>query len=256
MTAFPIRSSILALACGLALTASAHAANFSMASATGIFVPSTRNLANTTYFGWTNGNWDGNADAATGETAIPDILKNTPSSVGWGTSSQGSLKQNNVSDIVSGSNNIYGGVGQVNLTLHIPTDGSVGTGSTTIILQGFGLSGSAFGGAAGGMDNFIFGSIAGIAPAYIGGAMTGGNANGQTQFWAEYHIPGNLAAYEVNVTASDWGLGVVSVTDFSVDTWWSPSANTYGPDLVAVPEAGSSALLGAVALGLLTRRRR
>ncbi|MES2707883.1 MAG: PEP-CTERM sorting domain-containing protein [Verrucomicrobiota bacterium] len=255
MTPLSLRPVFLATACGLALAASAQAANFSIASATALFTPSTRNQANSTYFGWSAGNWDGNADAATGQTAIPDTLKSTPSNIGWASSIQGTLTQNNVSDIVSGSNNLYGGVPQFNLTLHIPTNGTAGTGSTTIILQGFGLSGSSFGGAPGGMDTFVFGDINGVSPVYTGGVNTGGNLNGQTQFWAEYHIPGNLAAYEVNVLASAVGLGVVSVTDFSVDTWYSPNANTYGPDTVAVPEP-ASALLGAAALGFMVRRRR
>lgn len=255
MTALSLRSLFLSSTCGLALAASAQAANFTISTATTLFTPSTRALAGSTYFGWSAGNWDGNADAPTGQPAIADTLKNTPSNIGWANSIQGTLTQNNVSDIVSGSNNLYGGVPQFNLSLHIPTDGTAGTGSTTLIFQGLGLSGSDFGGAPGGMDTFIFGNINGIAPTYIGGANTGGNAKGQTQFWAEYHIPGNLSSYDVNVLASSIGLGVVSITDFSVDTWWSPTAGTYGPDTVSVPESGSALLAGA-ALGLTLIRRR
>lgn len=240
-----------AAVCGLA--ASAQAATFIIPEASALFTPSFRGAANTTYFAWNAGSWDGNDD-----TASFDVINSVPPLAGTGSSNQGRIYQNSAGDIISGSNNIYAGSAGQNLTLVIPTNGTPGasaTGSTTIIIQGLGLSGSAFGGAPGGMDTLVFGTIGGVTAEYVGGVNTGGNAAGATQFWAKFSIPGNLPQYSVDVSASVAGLGVLSVTDLSVDTFWTPEVRTFAPDIAIVPEP-ASAVLGLAALGLLARRRR
>lgn len=242
-----------AVACALA--ASTQAATFVISETTSLFTPSFRGDANTTYFAWNSGSWDGNDD-----TTSFDVINSVPPLTGAAPSNQGRIYQNSPGDIVSGSNNIYSGSAGQSLTLIIPTNGTPGnstSGSTTIIIQGFGLSGAAFGGDAGGMDTLVFGTIGGVEAEYIGGVNTGGNAAGATQFWAKFSIPGNLPQYSVDVSASQTGLGVLSLTDLSVDTYWTPDVRTYAPDIavVVVPEP-ASAVLGLAALSLLARRRR
>jgi hypothetical protein len=217
--------------------------------ATGPIAPSFRGAANTTYFGWTNGTWDGNPPANPGDPDVtPDVIAGTPP-VNPGGLAGPLLAQNNSADIVSSSNNIYTSPANVDLTLTIPTVGTIGTGFTTIIVQGNGLGG--FGGIT---DLFTFGDIEGVAPTYVHGA----NADNQeAQFWAKWEIPGNAASYSVNVAGSTFGAGVVSISDMTVDALWSPSG--YAPDAVAaVPEPASFALVGAAltAATVLVRHRR
>ena len=216
--------------------------------ATGPIAPSFRGAANTTYFGWSNGTWDGNADAAAGEPAIPDVINGTPS-INPGSLAGPLLVQNTAADVVSSSNNVYTGPANVNLTLTVPTAGTPGTGFTTIIVQGNGLAG--FGGIT---DLFTFGTIEDVAPTYVHGA----NADNQeAQFWAKWELPGNAASYSVNVGGSTFGAGVLSISDMTVDSLWSPSG--YAPDAVAaVPEPTSFALVGAALTSatVLVRRRR
>jgi hypothetical protein len=159
------------------------------------------------------------------------------------------LAQNTAADVVSSSNNVYTGPANVDLTLTIPTVGTPGTGFTTIIVQGNGLGG--FGGIT---DLFTFGDIEGVSPTYVRGV----NADNQeAQFWAKWELPGNAASYSVNIAGSTFGAGVLSMSDMTVDSLWSPSG--YAPDAVAaVPEPTSLALVGAaftVATVLVRRRR-
>jgi len=229
----------IGLFAGTAVQATVH----DLSTATGPLAPDFRGNANTTYFGWETGTWDGNADPGA------DTLNPTPS---INPASGASITQNNSIDIVSGSNNIYTGPSSIDLSLVIPTDGTPGTGFTTIIAQGVGLTG--FGGQ---MAGFSFGDIAGVSPEYvITSAAESGNADGETQFWAKWQIPGNQSSYTVAVGSSGPAIIVpgypISITDLVVDTVWSPDG--YAID-TAVPEPAS---LGLAALGMtmLARRRR
>jgi hypothetical protein len=233
----------------LLLPGGAQAA-FVISSSTSLFTPSFRGAANSTYFGWENGSWDGNADAVPPDAPIPDVIQGTPS---INPGSGGLLTQAVPADIVSGSNNLYSSVGQINtlgLQLYIPTAGSVGAaGYTTIIIQGFGLNGAMFGAAA--LDGFAFGDIEGVAPDYLLAA----NDAGKGQWWAKWVIPGNAAGYTVDIFGAQYGPEplVVSLTDMTVDTWYSPDSGA--PDLAVVPEP-SALLLSLAGAGLFFRRRR
>lgn len=242
------------------LPALAAALGFSSASAalvitgsSGIFTPSFRGGSNATHFGWSNGSWDGNPPLVEGDPDVtPDVVNATPS---INPTSGGMLVQSVPGDIVSGSNNIYTSVAGANalgLQLVIPTAGTPGAaGFTTIIAQGFGLSGNLFGFTEA-LDGFGFGAILGIQPEYV----IGRNADGRGQWWAKWELPGNAASYTVEVIGKEGfpGGSVLSVTDMQVDTWFSESG--FAPDVAVVPEP-SALLLTFVAAGFgLSRRRR
>jgi hypothetical protein len=228
---------------------SANAA-FVIAETTGLFTPSFRGEANSTYFGWANGTWDGNADAVAPDPPIPDIINGTPS---INPASGGQLTQAVAADIISGSNNVYSSVSQIDslgLQLTIPTSGVVGSaGYTTIIIQGFGLNGAMFGASA--LDGFGFGTIDGIMPEYL----IAGNAASKGQWWAKWVLPGNAASYTVDLFGAQVGDSplVVSVTDMTVDTWFSE--DSFSPDFAVVPEP-SALLLSFAGVGFALRRRR
>jgi hypothetical protein len=225
-------------------------AAFIIAESTSLFTPSFRGGSNTTYFGWSPGTWDGNADAVPPDAPIPDIINGTPS---INPGSGGLLTQAVTADIVSGSNNIYSSVGQINgigLQLTIPTSGTIGLGGfTTIIVQGFGLNGSMFG--AGALDGFGFGAINGIMPEYL----LAGNASTKGQWWAKWELPGNASSYTVDIVGAQFGAEplVVSLTTMTVDTQFSESG--FASDIAVVPEP-SGLLLSVAGLGLALRRRR
>lgn len=234
-----------------ALLAGSHAsAAFVINESTSLFTPSFRGGADTTYFGWSYGTWDGNADAVPPDDPIPDIINGTPS---INPGSGGLLTQAVTADIISSSDNIYSSVGQINglgLQLSIPTSGTIGLGGyTTIIIQGFGLNGAMFGAAA--LDGFGFGAINGIMPEYL----IAGNASSQGQWWAKWELPGNAASYTVDIIGAQFGEEplVVSITDMTVDTWFSESG--FAADLAVVPEP-SAFLLSFAGIGLALRRRR
>lgn len=232
------------------LAGSSANAAFVIADASNLFTPSFRGEANSSYFGWAYGTWDGNEDAIAPDPPIADTLNGTPS---INPGSGGLLTQAVAADIISGSNNVYSSVGQVNslgLQLAIPTSGVVGsTGYTTIIIQGFGLNGAMFEASA--LDGFGFGAINGIMPEYL----IAGNAANKGQWWAKWVLPGNEASYTVDIVGAQVGASplVVSVTDMSVDTWFSE--DSFAPDLAIVPEP-SALLLSFAGMGLALRRRR
>jgi hypothetical protein len=235
------------------LCASSASAASVITTSNGIFTPSFRGGSNTTYFGWSSGTWDGNPPAVEGDPDItPDVVNGTPSI----NPASGALPTQAVAgDIVSGSNNIYTSVAGANalgLQLLIPTAGTPGlAGFTTIIAQGFGLSGNLFGFTEA-LDGFGFGAIHGIQPEYV----IGRNADGRGQWWAKWELPGNAASYSVDVIGKEGfpGGSVLSVTDMQVDTWFSESG--FAPDIAVVPEP-SALLLAFVAAGFgLSRRRR
>jgi MYXO-CTERM domain-containing protein len=237
------------------LSGSTASAAFVVYEGTGIFEPSFRGDAATTYFGWNYGSWDGNPPPAIGEPdPSPDTINGAPSINPGGLPGTAFLTQGSSVDLVSGSNNIYSSVGAINaagLQLHIPTAGTVGLGGfTTIIIQGSGLSGAMFG-FGGALDGFGFGAINGVDAEYL---ITR-NASGTAQWWAKWELPGNQASYTVDINGQYGSQGgtVLSVTDLQIDTLFSNSG--YASDAAIVPEP-SSALLGLLGAAALLRRRR
>ncbi len=229
----------LTLATALISAGGAHA-QFVLTEGSNPFEPSFRGDANTTYFGWTDGTFDGTPDnelvddpAVTLGTAIPGI----------------SLTQVGTNDILASSNNIYS-PGFATLNLVIPTAGTVGSGFTTIIIQGRATSG----GMPGLTTAPVFGSINGVAPEFI----SGGNSAGKTQWWAKYELPGNAATYAVTLDLPGSGnLAPVSIASFTVETLWS--ADGYADDflIAAVPEPGTYAVGAILVLcAAMARRRR
>lgn len=219
----------------LACMTSVAPAQFVISSATDLFTPSIRGNANTTYFGWTSGNWDSNPGD---ETLAGELINNPPATINPAALGTIGLLQTTNADIVSGSNNLFTNTtANVGLTLTIPTAGSVGTGFTTIFIQGKGLASG-----QGLLNHVLYGDINGVSPTFV----VGGNVffPATTQWWAKYEIPGNAATYGVNITGAPGASNTfpISIADMIVDTSWSASG--YAPDTAIVPEPGSMALLG------------
>lgn len=222
----------------IAAASVAGAASF-ISETSSFFTPSYRGGSNSTYFGW-------RADTIgiSGTT-----INGTPSINPAALSGTSFLTQAGSNDIVSSTNNIYSSVNGVNnaqLSLHIPTSGTVGSaGFTTIIVQTAGFGGFGFA-----LDTFGFGAIAGVTPTFEYGI----NAAGAGQGWVKWEIPGNEAVYDVAITGYNAGAGVLSVTDLVVDTWYSPTS--FATDSVAAVPEPSIALLGVAGLGVFALRRR
>jgi hypothetical protein len=234
------RTGSVALVAALVLTAPAMGA-FVISDSPGLFTPSFRetvnlDAVNTTWFGWAPGTFDGTPD--NGLLDFPAVT------IGAG-GLDGSLNDPGSTAIVSGSNNIYKPFpGPLTLELAVPTNGTPGTGFTTIIIQGRTL----FGGYPDGLSSFSFPAVGGAAPDYV----LGTNSSGQGQFWVKYEIPGNAPAYDIDFALVASQLSIASIT---VDTQWS--ATGYAADAAtAVPEPSSAALLLGAALPLALRRRR
>jgi hypothetical protein len=233
-----------------AIGASAVAANaqFVIGNSTGLFTPSFRadgTGAGETFFGWSEGTWDGNVD-----TAAPnvDTLNPTPS-VNPNSLAGASLTQNVVADIVSGSNNLFTNTtANVDLNLTIPTNGTPGTGFTTIIIQGRGL-----GSAMGTLNHLLFDPIGSVSPTFVVGQNALSPA--ATQWWAKYELVGNQSSYAVQVLGGPGASNMfpISANELLVDTYWS--ASSFAPDTAAVPEPAGAGLLFAAA-GMLARRTR
>ena len=85
--------------------------------------------------------------------------------------------------------------------------------------------------------------------------LIAGNAASQGQWWAKWVLPGNAASYTVDILGAQVGASplVVSVTDMTVDTWFSDTSGA--PDLAVVPEP-SALLFSLAGAGLAFRRRR
>lgn len=210
----------------VAFPAASLAVTIDISTAFGTVAPDTRGGANSTLVGWDT--WD---DGGAGDSVINDNTPELGSGV-WTT--------NNNEDHISGSFNFYSGQGAVNETITFGTNGVVGTGFTTIILQGQTLFGD-FGTTLG------FTPINGILP----GVVQGPNAAGGAQFLARYEIPGNAEEYSVNMVTGPFSF--VSFGNFEVDTYWSEAG--FSSDTAVVPEP-TSGLLALSAAGLFVLRRR
>ena len=217
---------LLAVVSG-ATTASAQ---FVINSSTGLFDPAFRGQANTTWFGWGPGRFEGTTQNELIDNPAPNI----------GTTINGiSFTQNPGNDILASSDNIYSGAAAAtDLLLAIPTSGNVGSGFTTIIIQGR----TAFGGYDIAPS---FQPISGINPLFA----VGPNANGAGQFWAKYELPGNLESYDLTVNLPTGSF--ISIAELEFDTQWS--ATSFAADVAVVPEPGTMAFSALGGLALLLR---
>lgn len=207
-------------------------AQFTLNTATGLFDPSFRGQANTTWFGWGPGSFDG---------ATPNELIDNPAPTLGTTTAGVSFTQSTPADILSSTDNIYSGfAGQTDLLLAIPTSGTAGSGFTTLIIQGRALFGG-FGTAP------LFNDILGVSPTFV----VGNNALGTGQFWAKYEIAGNVSSYNLTVTLA--AASHTSIGEIEVDTIWS--ATGFAPDTTVVPEPTTLALVGLGGFALLLKRR-
>lgn len=227
----------------LVMAASNAFAQHVISTSPGLFTPSFRDASNsdggnTTFFGWSPGSFDAPTDN--------EIIDNPPALQGVG-GLTGTLNQIGTDDILSGSNNIYtAGFTLETLTLGIPTNGIIGMGFTTVIIQGHTI----FGGYASD-DAFTFPILAGATAQFVIGV----NASGQGQFWAKYQITGNAASYSLDF---DLVNGNVSISELQVDTKWS--ATGFASDSAqAVPEASTTVMfvsgLAALVIATCWRRR-
>lgn len=210
------------------------------ANITGFTAPDawTRGDANTTYYGWDI--FESGAGTFLNDVS-PDI---TPLTTGV------SIVQNN-NDVpnVTGSGNLYTSVSFLDVTALVKTDGTLGSGFTTVLLQ---IAGSSFGPGqtAAGFDGNSF-TINGLSPDFL---TDGYGADNRNLWWAEWVLTGNQATYTLEM---DTVTQHTSVSKLTIDTAWHPSAGLDNSDVTVVPEPASTALLiGAGALLGLRRRRK
>ena len=225
-------------------------AAFNISTGVGPFAPSFRDSGNldanfTTFWGWGSGSFDG----PTNNENI-DLPPVTLGIGGFdGTLSQGA----DLRDIVSSGNSIYtftftSAGNPMNLQFGVPTNGTPGSGFTTIILQGMTMN---FGSdTTFPDDSFIFPTVGGVSPAVVIG-QNNASPFKLGQFWAKYEIPGNSASYNI-----DLGLAAnhISISRLEVDTQWS--ATSYAPDTAVVPEPSAALLVGLGTAAMVLRRRR
>lgn len=222
------RGSLLAAAAIVLVSAPARA-EFNLAQSTGLFTPSYRGEANASYFGWDTFGVDG------------AHIDNPPADIGTNDPLLTLTQESGEFDHISGSGNIYTGQDPLDLHLTAVSSGTVGSGFTTLIIQGATL----FGGFGG---DILSSDIAGVTPEVVQNS----NLAGAAQFWVKYELPGNEATYAIDLGSTG---SSISLDKLVVDVLWSPDG--YATDSAIVPEPSSWLLAasGAVAAWSLSRRR-
>jgi hypothetical protein len=240
---------------GVLLCSHGQAIIYDLTQQSGLVSPAFRGQANTTFFGWNEGQFFGQPVPPT----TSRILNNPATSIGNVGLGEGvELYQNDRSlspfvMIGSSVGNIYTGSGPVGkqafATLVTPTaPGSLDSGFTTIVIQGRTTTAGGFSTLESLISNYpLFSSINGIDPTFV----ISGNAANQGQWWAQYSIPGSAGSYTIGLTFPGGAATTpISIAGMSVDTYWSASAYA---DVSAVPEPSAlvmflsgGAFLGAV----------
>jgi hypothetical protein len=250
------------LAC-LTLALSCPAGNaviYDITQQSGLVSPNFRGQANTTYFGWNEGQFFGQPVPPTASR----ILDNPVTSFGNVGPGEGvelyQIDRLSSPFVMIGSTagNIYTGdraIGkQAAATLVVPTSsGALASGFTTIVVQGRTTTAGGFSTLDLLLSNYpVFSSINGVSPDFV----IAGNAANQGQWWLQYNLPGSASAYSIGMTfPGGAGTTPVSIAGMSVDTYWSTSGYA---NVGAVPEPSTFALLAAAAGVCLTvhyRRR-
>ncbi len=241
---------VLLLTCSILIAATtARAEVYDLTVATSLYAPSFRGEADTTWFGWNEGQFFG--------SPVPGpslrILNNPATSNGTIGLTGVELYQNdrasgNFTMIGSSVGNIYTGSGPVGkqaaATLVAPMPVGGVDGYSTIVIQGRTTTAGGFSTIESLISNFpVFSSINGVSPSFV---ITGNAAN-QGQWWAQYEIPGYAPSYSIGLTfPGGSGTTPISIAGLTVDAYWS--ATGYA-DVSAVPEPETWAL---GILGLVT----
>ena len=191
--------------------------------------PTSRGSAKTTWFGWEAFNNVNNRSMGV------SVINDSTPDIGHTTTAGANFQTTNSQGHVLSSGNLYFLSGTLAEQITVPTNGTVGSGYTTIILQFVSATGSPVGGE-GGFAGAITLDIDGTAPTLH---VEGANSNGAGQLWAKWELPGNQASYTINV-AGPANQAHFSFDRVVVDTLWSP--NGYLADSMA---AAAPAILTA-----------
>jgi len=232
-----------------ALSDSSKATVYDITTSAGLFEPLFRGEANTTWFGWNEGQFFGQPVPASSSR----ILNNPVTSNGtFGlTGVQFYQNDRNSSPFVmigSSAGNIYTGSGpigkQAAATLVAPVAAGGADGFTTIVIQGRTT-------AAGGPASIL--TLLGNAPVFsdINGTAAqftiAANKSNQGQWWAQYNLPGYSANQTIGMTFNGGnGTFPISIAQMTVDTFWSPTGYA---NVSAIPEPG---VFGLALCGLLS----
>lgn len=220
----------LALALTLSTAAVATAAPFDIFTATGLFEPSFRGAANTTYTGWDT--WDGDIDGVINDST-PDV----------GTDG-GSFVTTNGEPHRSGSANYYAFGGSVAEDITFTAPGVGPDGYTTVIVQALTL----FGGWS---NELTFGPIDGVSPTLEVLKLDGTNAAGAGQLFVKYEIPGAVTTPTFSLSAAP---GHTSFGLVTVDAAWS--LDGFAADTAIHTPEPTSAVIALVGFaGAMLRRR-
>lgn len=226
----------------IALAASTTSAStFDIATATGLFTPSFRGQANTTWVGW-----DTFDDADPNPLDSFELIDDNTPDIGNVGVDGGRFWTTNGEDHRSGSGNYYSGGGTVAEDITFDTAGVNGSGYTTVIVQ----ANTAFGGF---FSDVLFSDIDGVSPVQT---LQGPNAVGQDQLFAKYELPGTADPQTFSISVLNFGIGThTSFDKFVVDTYWSP--NGYAADAaINTPEPVTSMLALSSLLGVAAGWRR
>lgn len=217
---------------------------FNIATASGLYAPSFRGTANSTWVGW-NTFGDGPGDPTGG---VAELIDDSTPDIG---THAGRFVTTNAQDHRSTSTNYYAGEGAVSEDISFETPGGTG-GFTTVIVQANTL-----------FDEFPttihFSPLAGVDPVETLQAANGlPGPVGGGQLFAKYEIPGTLSS-PATLSISSGPFSFVSFDKLVVDTLWSPTGYAQ-VSAIGTPEPSSVVFTAAglavgAALGLRRRHR-
>jgi hypothetical protein len=158
------------------------------------------------------------------------------------------VQQNTDFGNLTSTNNLYAGFSPANrfdITTGVRTQGSPGTGFTTVLVQVTGTGGNSR------LQPQEF-SIGGAVP---GASRKGVNEAGVEQLWMEWQIAGNDPLYSLRLVG---GSNHATINKLTIDTAWqvdAPLGNTVPAAIVPEPSVVSLTVTAAALLGFTRRRR-